>query len=394
MIKSNATLLSDEALTRARTLFPHTSTGRIYLNHAATSPLSVRVTEAMTRHLTERSSGIVETWYKDSPVLEECRGVVARMINAESPDRIAYVGNTSDGLNIVASGIPWRSGDRILLNDLEFPANIHPYYHLRSRGVEIDLLMAGRGRITVEMIERSLRPHTRVVALSAVQYLSGHRADLAAIGEICRRRGVRFVVDGIQAVGAVRIDVQSMKIDAMSSGGQKWQMSPQGTGWLYLTESMQEEIHQQFVGWLGVADPWQFSKYDQPLAPTARRYEGGSLNTPGLLGMKAAIETLLEFGLGAIESHILVLTARLRDGILRTGALVLETPEEDSERAGILTFSSAGGRNLKPVFEALQSRRIDISLREGKLRFSPHFYNSPAEADAVIDAVGEILRTR
>jgi len=394
MNRPSPSLLPTETLTRARALFPHTATGRVYLNHAATSPLSTRVTAAMTNHLHERSSGVVETWLQDVPVIEEARRSVARLINAASPERIAFVGNTSEGLNIVASGFPWRSGDRVLLNDLEFPANVYPYAHLRSRGVEIDILKADHGRVTVGMVERSLRPHTRLVALSAVQYLSGHRADLAAIGEVCRHHGVRLVVDGIQAVGAVRLDVQAMRIDAMSSGAQKWQMSPQGTGWLFVTEQMQEEIRQQYVGWLAVADPLRFSAYDQPLAPSARRYEGGSLNTPGLLGMKAAVETLLEFGTEAIESHILALTARLRTGFAGVSAIIPDTPEGDEERAGIVTFSSADGRDLGAVFEALQARKIDSSLREGRLRFSPHFYNTPEEIDAAVAAVRDILATR
>jgi selenocysteine lyase/cysteine desulfurase len=384
-------LFPEDVLNRARSLFPHTQTGRIYLNHAATSPLSSRVTEAIQRHLTDRSAGMVETYRDDVATIEACREVVHRFIHAESPDRMAFVCNTSDGLNVVSSGLPWRSGDRILLNDMEFPANVHPYFHLRAHGVHLDILKADRGRVTPEMIGRSIRPHTRVVALSAVQYLTGHRADLAAIGALCRKRGVWFVVDGIQAVGAIPIDVQAMKIDAMSAGAQKWQMSPHGSGFLYISEPLQAALRQQYVGWLSVADPWQFSLYDQPLASSAKRYEGGTLNFPSIIGMKAALETLLEFSVDSIESHILALTARLRDGLLATGMFTLVTPEADGERAGIMTFAASDGRDLTPLLTALQERRIDCSLREGKLRFSPHFYNSPMEIDATIAAVREIL---
>jgi len=383
--------LPDDVLQSARALFPHVATGRVYLNHAATSPLSTRVTDAIQQHLAKRSAGVVETYAEDIVTVDACRAIVSQLVHAESPERVAFVCNTSDGLNVVSSGLPWRSGDRILLNDMEFPANVHPYYHLRSRGVELDILMADRQRVTPEMIERSIRPQTRVVALSAVQYLTGHRADLAAIGELCRKRGVWFVVDGIQAVGAVPIDVQAMKIDAMSAGAQKWQMSPHGSGFLYVTESLQAALQQKYVGWLSVADPWQFSRFDQPLATSAKRYEGGTLNFPSIIGMKAALETLLEVGIDRVESHVLALTARLREGIQAAGPLTPVTPEADRERAGIVTFAASDSRDLAPVLAGLQQRRIDASLREGKLRFSPHFYNSPAEIDTTIAAVRELI---
>ncbi len=379
-------------LEKARALFPHITAGRIYLNHAATSPMSKRVVEAIDAYLRERSVGRIETYQSDLQTYAACREAVRRLINAESTDRIALVGNTSDALNIVASGISWRAGDRILLNDLEFPANIHPYYHLRAQGVEIDILKADRGCITAEMILRAIRPRTRLVALSAVQFLSGYRADLATIGERCRASNVRLIVDGIQAVGAIQLDVQRMKIDALAAGGQKWQMSPQGTGFLYVTESLQNEMSQQYVGWLSVTDPWQFSNYDQPLAPTARRYEGGTLNVTGFVGMRVALETLLEFGTDKVERHILNLTGQLTQIVQDIGGLSLYSPEMESERAGIVTVQSSDGRDLAPVFERLQQQQIDISLREGKLRFSPHFYNTADEIRSAVEAVRACLR--
>ncbi len=379
-------------LEKARALFPHITAGRIYLNHAATSPMSKRVVEAIDGYLRERSVGRIETYQSDLQMYASCREAIRRMIKAESVDRIALVGNTSDALNIVASGITWRAGDRILLNDLEFPANIHPYYHLRERGVEIDILKADRGRVTAEMIVRAIRPRTRLVALSAVQFLSGYRADLATIGERCRTSNVRLIVDGIQAVGAIQLDVQRMKIDALAAGGQKWQMSPQGTGFLYVTESLQNEMSQQYVGWLSVNDPWQFSNYDQPLAPTARRYEGGTLNVTGFVGMRVALETLLEFGTDKVERHILNLTGQLTEFVQDVGGLALHSPDVESERAGIVTVQSSDGRDLTPVFERLQQQHIDISLREGKLRFSPHFYNTADEVRSAVEAVRTCLR--
>ncbi|HYF03836.1 MAG TPA: aminotransferase class V-fold PLP-dependent enzyme, partial [Patescibacteria group bacterium] len=277
-------LFPEDVLLKARALFPHIASGRIYLNHAATSPLSTRVVAAVQTHLNNRSSGAIDDYWTTLEKITELRKNIATLINAESSTRIAFTPSTTDAINIVASGIKWKRGDRVLLNDMEFPANVYPYRALKRRGVEVDVIPSENNRITPEMIERFLKLETRVVALSAVQFLTGFRADLQAIGEICRKRNIILAVDAIQAVGAVKLDVQKMNIDALAAGAQKWQMSPHGSGFLYVTEKLQQEITEQNIGWLSVENPWNFFDFDQPLDPTARRYEGGSLVMPSLWG--------------------------------------------------------------------------------------------------------------
>jgi len=370
-------------------LFPHTAKGLVYLNHAAVSPLSSRVLETTVGHLQDRSSGKIETWLDDLSQIDETKRCVQRLINAESHDRIALVGNTSDALNIIAAGLDWKPGDRILLNDLEFPANVYPYYHLKNLGVEIDIIHCPDGRVTSEAIYAALRPRTRLLALSAVQFLSGYRADLSVLGEICRARGILFVVDGIQAAGAMRLDVQEMRIDALAAGAPKWQMGPQGIGFLYLTEELQARIHQKYLGWLAVETPWNFFDYDQPLAASARRYEGGTINIPGMWGYFAALTMLLEFGIDLIEGHILALTQVLLDEFQNIGGVKIVSPTLLQERAGIVTIQLPEGVDASATFESLSNRRIVISLREGKLRYSPHFYNSVEEMKIAAEATRE-----
>ena len=376
----------------ARSLFPHTRQGKIYLNHAGTSPLSTRVVNAMTEYLRERSEGRLETYQHDLPMVTECKSFIQRIINAESADRIALTANTSDAINIVASGVSWKAGDRVLLNTAEFPANIWPYLNLRRLGMEIDFIQSPDGRVTLDMIERALTPHTRLLALSAVQFLSGYRADLAALGDLCRQRNIIFAVDAIQTVGAVRVDVQQMKIDALMAGGQKWQMSPHGTGFLYLTAELQDRIQQASLGWLAVQDPWNFHDYGQPVASTARRYEGGSSIMPSLWGMHAALGTILDVGLDAIETQVLTLTGILIKGFHSIDGLSIVTPEKASERAGIVTITLPKGQDERELFKSLLSRNITPALREGMLRFSPHFYMTEEEMNIVTDAMREYLR--
>lgn len=383
--------LSSARLAAARALFPHISKGKIYLNHAATAPLSTLVVDATMHYLEQRSVGTLENFANDVKMISECREAIRKLINAESSDRIALVGNTSEALNIVSTGIPWKSGDRILLNSAEFPANVYPYLHLKKLGVEIDFLQAPDGRVPYELIEKDITPKTRVVALSAVQFLSGYKSDLVAIGDLCRRKDVLFVVDGIQAIGAVQIDVQKAKIDALATGCQKWQLGQQGTGYLYVTEELQKNIRQQHVGWLSAADPWDFHNFNQPLSPTARRYEPGTLNIPGLWGTQGSIELLLQYGIENIERHILSITRSLIEGLRSIEGLELVSPNEDRERAGIVTVKVTGSLDAQTAFKEIAERNITISLREGMLRFSPHFYNSPEDIAFTVDAVRECL---
>lgn len=379
-------------LKQIREIFPHLNVGQIYFNHASTSPLSTRALDAMTRFLQTRADGTLVSYEDDLKIEAACRSAVQSLIHAESKDRIALVGNTSDAINIVASGLPWKQGDRIILNDMEFPANVYPYYHLQDQGVVLDIIKCPGGRISPEMIEKMMTPRTRVVALSAVQFLSGFRADLATIGSLCRDRNIWFIVDGIQAVGAVQLDVQGMCIDGLAAGAQKWQMSVQGTGFLYVNEPLQQAIHPQFVGWLAVQDAWNFYNYGQPLAATAKRYEGGTVNHLGFSGMAASLSLLLEQGGETIERHILALTRKLSTGLLTIPGVSLFSPASDRERAGIVTIQLPGRIDAKSVFKKFLARNIVISLREGKLRFSPHFYNSSEEVEAVIDATQEALK--
>ena len=385
-------MLPEDRLTFARSLFPFTASKRIYLNHAGTGPLSTRVVSAIERHLHERSEGILETYPADIEIVRRLRASIAALIHAEGPERISLQGSTSDAINVIAAGLPWRSGDRILLNDLEFPANVYPYHNLKKSGVELDIITSRDGLVTIDMIERGLTGRTRLVALSAVQFQSGHRADLAAIGALCRAHGIVFAVDGIQAVGAVRIDVQAMQMDALAAGAQKWQLAPHGTGFLYVSEALQSRIRQQYLGWLSVQDPWNFRDYEQPLARSARRYEGGSLNMPGIHGYDAAVSTLLEFGPATIEDQILDLTAMLHAGLEALPGITVITPRDRNARAGIVSIQLPPGINDKRFLVKMHEEGIVPALRDGMIRYSPHFYNSAEEMARTVEVTGRCLR--
>jgi len=386
-----------------RGLFPHTAQGLVYLDHAAISPFSTRVIAALDEHLQARSLEI-NTYARDVEVAKACRDNLAQLIGAESGDHIAFCMNTSDALNIVAAGLHLRSGDRVLLNDAEFPTNVYPFLHLRSQGVVVEFLGTKDGAVTAEMVEESIKRsagRVQVVSLSAVQFLSGYRADLAAIGAVCKRYGVVFVVDAIQALGACAVDVKAMQIDALAAGGQKWLMAQTGIAFLYVSPALQERITQPTLGWTSVRNPWDFYNYDQPLAAAAKRYENGTLNFSGIITLSASLQLLMECGIDHIHQHLLGLTEQITKGLQglndAVGAEVLmPIALEAPHRAGIATARLCGSHGVlergERVHAALAANKIGISLRDGCLRYSPHCYSTADDVQMALEHTREAFR--
>jgi len=362
-----------------RSWFSYLSTGKVWMNHAAISPLSRRVSEAVAQYLHRREVEEIDTYLSSLPIVAKTKRNLATMIGT-SADRIAFAGNTSDGLNVLAAGLEWRTGDRIILNDSEFPSNIVPFINLRRHGVEIDFLQTRNGEITAERIEELITPRTRLVSLSFVQFLSGFRADLDAIGGVCKKHGVIFCVDAIQGLGASPLDVRSANIDFLSCGGPKWLMALMGIGFIYVSEELQQRIRQAYAGWTSNRNFFgDFFTYRVDFDDTARRYENGTQNYTGIAALSESTSTLLEVGIDNIQAHLRRITDILMAGIDEAGFDVV-TPRDRTKRAGIVTFKCP---NAGELFNSLAKENIIVSLREGMIRVSPHFYNSPDEAAAV-----------
>ncbi len=366
-----------------RSLFPVIKTGTVYLNHAATSPLSTKVVAAVNKYLDERSETRVDNFGSQIGIAKETKEYIARLINS-TPDRIAFCDNTSNAINILASGMEWRDGDRIILNDLEFPANVYPFLNLKRRGVEVDFVKSRGGKILPEDIEAALTNRTRLVSISHVQFLSGYRADLESIGELCRQHGILFSVDAIQSAGVVPIDVQRMEIDFLATGGQKWLMAPQGIGFAFVSEKTQAMLNQAYLGWTSIRNFFgDFTRYRMDPDENARRYENGTLNQIGILSLHETLATLLDVGIDQIEEHILDLGDHLIAELHKFGAPIFVDGER-SERAGIISVKVDDADRM---FARLSKAKIEVSVREGWIRVSPHFYNTESDILAFVDAI-------
>jgi selenocysteine lyase/cysteine desulfurase len=309
---------------------------------------------------------------------EAVRQAAARLIGSGSKE-IAIVKNTSEGIAMVATGIDWRRGDRIVAFHEEFPANFLPWKQLEALGVEIIWLSV---EDPLDKIDSACQG-ARLLAISFVQYLSGYRADMNAIGEICRRRQCFFFVDAIQGLGVFPLDVEQAGIDALAADGHKWLLGPEGCGILYVRQKWQDSIRPVEFGWTNVAKYNDYASRDMTLRPDAGRYECGTLNTIGCYGLRAALEFILEVGVEPMGRAIQALGDRIASGVCAKGYEVLGT-RTPATGAGIVCFRHPATES-HVIVKQLKERGIIAAPRQGWVRMAPHFYISPEEIDRVLN---------
>ncbi|QOJ30059.1 MAG: aminotransferase class V-fold PLP-dependent enzyme [Ignavibacteriales bacterium] len=369
-----------------RKYFPYLQSGKIYFNHASISPLSTEVTDRVEDYLKMRSVTDIENYEQVMQTTAAVKENIASLVHT-TPDRIAFVDNTSNGLNILAQGIQWKNGDRIILNDIEFPSNVYPFMNLRSQGVEVDFVKSKDGVVSAEDIISSITPKTRLVSISYVQFLSGYRADLAMIGDYCSRNNIIFCVDGIQGVGALQLDVHACHIDFLACGTQKWMMGLMGLAFVYISDRLQETLQPKYVGWMSVENTWELLNYDFVLKKTADAFQNGSFSVIGVAGLSGALSLFEQAGHKYIEEKILANTAYFTEQLTGLGYKLPAASFPDKHRSGIVSFKTD---KAKLIFTELKKEDIVCSLREGMIRFSPHFYNTREEIDRVTDIIKKI----
>jgi selenocysteine lyase/cysteine desulfurase len=274
----------------------------------------------------------------------------------------------------------------------DYPANVYPWLNLRSRGVTIRLLQpAETGAITPELVADAITPKTRLVALASCNFLSGYRIDLNAIGKLLRDKGILFSVDAIQTLGAFRTTVEY--VDFLSADAHKWMLGPLAIGIVYVRKECFDLCRPTLLGSWNIKAPGYVAREEIEFQPTAQRYEPGAMNMMGIFGMKAGIELLLGIGISQISERILAIRARLADGLRRLGFAILG-PADGPNVSGIVTFSRSGTNNIQALFDRLTSEHIVCSLRQDRrdrqyIRFSPHFYNTEAEVDRVLEVLAK-----
>lgn len=353
----------------------------VYLNHAAVAPLSRRCAEAMkglANEVLREGSHHYGDWLA---TYEGVRQATARLIGAKGTE-IALVKNTSEGIATIAMGMDWKAGDKIVVFREEFPANLLPWRRLEAKGARLEMLSIFD---SLDRIDGACEG-ARLLAVSFVNYLSGHRVDLAGIGEICKRRGCFYFVDAIQGMGAFPIDVHAMGIDALAADGHKWMMGPEGCGVLYIREERQDEIEPVEFGWTNIAGYNDYASDDMTLRPDAGRYEPGTLNTIGCYGLRAAIELLLEVGVNRIRPQVQGLADRIAAGAEARG-YELGAARTAETGAGIVSFRKPGV-DSRLIVRRLKDAGIQAAPRQGWVRTSPHFYMNDDDVDRLLGELG------
>lgn len=377
-----------------RAAFPGTANGA-YFNAASACLLPAIVAEAVAEAARGWVEKGVQRWGADMRACAKVRALVASLLGGRSAD-VALVGNTSEGIARIADGLDWRDGDEVVLGDLEYPANVYPWAAQRDRGARLVVVRSEDGRLPAESIVAAIGPRTRVVAVSQVQFSTGYRVDLAPIGEACRKRGVLFVVDAIQALGVFPVDVGALGIGALAAEGRKWLLGPPGSGLLFVASEWRDRIRPRAAGALSVRGQKDLLDWVERLDPEgqldlgamwadgAGRYEAGVPGFASAAGLAAALELGNRIGRETIRERVEARVERLLEGLRRIG-LAAFGPRSREERSGIVAFAIPGDPDA--WFRELAAEGFSLGVRGGRLRAAPHVYNTDDEIDALVEAL-------
>lgn len=318
---------------------------------------------------------------------EQVRGVralAAKLINAPSNEDICFVPSTTFGIGLVAEGFPWQPGDNVVVPAEEFPSNIYPWMNLRDRGVETRLVPSRGARISIDDFRAAIDSRTRVLAVSAVEFASGFRNDLAALGELCRARDIFFFVDAIQMLGMRPLDVQGLGIDALAADGHKWLLGPEGAGIAYVRREWAARFRTVMVGFNSVLVPFDYSKLDFTQKPHAGRWEGGAYNTGGILAMGASMKLLLDTGIENVWKAIESLSDDLCEKA-RTRGLGVFSSRDPAAKSGIVLIDVPGDADA--TVRRCREAGVIVANRRGRIRISTHAYNNADDVNRFLEAV-------
>ncbi len=394
MVRRMSPLLGD------RSLFP-TLTAKAYLAHAAISPLSQPVVDTMREVQDDYAAHGVGAFGRAQARLKHLREGLARLIGAQAED-IGLVQNTTAGVIDIAFGLPWKRGDRVVLFEGEFPANVLPWQQAaREFGLELSWLPLSpffrSHEEGLEMLRAVLEEGARLVAVSAVQFKTGYCMPLSAMAEMAHAHGAELFVDAIQAVGETPIDV-SRGIDYLSCGSHKGLMGPEGGGFVYVAPSCAKALEPRLAGWTSVDRPEDFlvgdapcMRYDKPFRQSARAFEVGTQNMIGFAGLDASVALLNQLPTVTIHAHVNRYLDVLEEGLVERG-FVSHRGHEMATRSTLLSIEAPSGVGVSVVAARLRSAGVICNTPDGFLRFSPHWPNHRDEVPVVLKAIDDALR--
>ncbi|HXI73173.1 MAG TPA: aminotransferase class V-fold PLP-dependent enzyme [Verrucomicrobiae bacterium] len=377
-----AEILTNEELRRHE--FP-VARDKIFLGHAGVCPLPHRVAAAVSECAAQGTLGDQEAFMLHR--LGDARKLAAQLLNCQR-EEIALVGPTSLGLSLVASGLSFRKGDNILIYHDDYPSNVYPWMALAAKGVQVRLINTrGLGVIRPVDVMGQVDENTRLVALASCHFISGYRLEHQAIGKYLRGRGILFCLDAIQTLGAFPTTVEH--VDFLAADAHKWLLGPCGAGVLYVRRELQEKLNPPIYGWHNVKNPNFVAQDKIEFRNDATKYEAGTHNLLGIVGLIASLELVQEIGVENIAAELLRKRALLVPALQAKGFTVLNADAKPENASGIVTFFQPG-KDPSPLHRKLADAGVIASLRSDRngqnyIRLSPHFYNTDAELQRVLE---------
>jgi len=316
-----------------------------------------------------------EYWKK----VEEVRWQIAKKINANE-DEIFFIQNTSMGINFVANAIEIKRGDNVIITDLEFPSNVYPWFNLKKKGVEVRISKNTDGEYSVDQFNELIDKNTKAISISWVIASNGTVLDIKSIGKLCKSKGINFIVDGIQGLGALPIDVNNINCDFFISGFYKWMLGPDGLAFVYIKKELLEKLNIPWIGWAGMKDKFNYSQFKFEPVNKAKKFETGNMNFSAFYGLYETLK-LTEGYEFLIYEKIKELTVYLRNNLMTNSNVELRS--NCKTISGITLFKTDRDEIVK---QRLKENRIAFSYRNG-IRVSPHFYNSKKQIDVLLNCI-------
>ena len=361
-----------------------------YANHAAIAPWPRATSLAVVEFAQENSQSGPENYSRWLLIEKQLRHRLASLVNAASPDDIALLKNTTEGICTVANGIDWRSGDNLIIPVDEFPSNRLPWLALQRLGVEVREVDIRATSEPEQALLARMDERTRLLAVSAVQWTDGLRMRLELLGDACQAKDILFFVDAIQQLGAMQIDVEACGIDFLAADGHKWLLAPEGIAVFYCRESARGRLKLQQRGWRMVDEPYQFNRNSWEPSKTANRFEAGSPNMLGQAALHASVGLLQDIGMQHVEDCVTANSLALSGGLANIAGLELVRPFDPHRVSGIVSFRPPD-RDPARVHLALKSRQLSCAVRGDTIRLSPHFYQAGQPVQEILAVIEEVL---
>lgn len=358
----------------------------IYLNNCGTTPASKIITEEMKNYFIEYSNyGILNKKYSINEIKNSIQSILAGLLNCKK-DEIAIIHNTAEGMNLISYGLNLQKGDEILLLENEYPSNVYPWEHWRKKGVSLKFIeLKNNPEEFLKNFKNQINQRTKVISISAVHWCTGMPLPLKDIGQFCKDNAILFIVDGAQGVGHVNIDVKNWNIDAMAFSAWKWLLGPLGLGCLIIKKATLDKIDFVFKGTSSINNYYNYLPYSDDVKNNAERYIYSTPNFNDWIYFEAILKFLNEISFDNVMKRIYELSDYLSDKLKNAG-FILDKDTFSKYKTGIIT-AKKDGIDTKKAVSYLMENKIIAAERFGKIRFSPHIYNSFEHLDKAVDAL-------